>query len=376
MGYEIKKLWGNKILLLGMLVLVFVSLYYGYENVNSNLPEYVNMVDEAYKGEYSEEKLEGIREKFANANQDDDEFFMYLSVCGEAEKCKNILEYRDSIVKAAKRLKKSSDTYISRVNSRIEEIYEEKPNLKIVEPSKFDGMVGMVRWQFVEDIISIMLVIFAASYIFTLEHGANTYKLVFSSSAGRLKTYVRKIFCIVGVAIGISIITHICVCAYSLVSGDGYIWKLPIQYYEEYIEAPYIITLLEYVMVTAVLKAIGLIIIGVCSAVISLWFKKSIIPTIISAVVMVGGYLLCSYNANYSPLGESVIQSRYERYCIFKQYTCVGLINNSGYYTERYMPVNVFNYPVDMVYVNIFVNLLFVVAIVIGGYIVYRKKER
>ena len=234
----------------------------------------------------------------------------------------------------------------------------------------------MVRWQFAEDIISIMLVIFAASYIFTLEHGVNTYKLVFSSSAGRIKTYVRKIACIVGVAIGISIITHICICAYCVVSGDSYIWKLPIQYYGEYIEAPYIISLLEYVIVTVVLKAIGLIVIGICSAVVSLWFKKSIIPVIISSVIMVGGYLLCSYNANYSPLGESVIQSRYERYIMFKQYTCMGLINNSGYYTERYMPVNVFDYPVDMVYVNIFINIIFVVAVAYAGYIVYRKRDR
>ncbi|MBQ2982560.1 MAG: hypothetical protein IJD58_10635 [Lachnospiraceae bacterium] len=376
MGYEIRKLWGNKIMLLGLLVLIFVSLYYGYENINSNLPEYVNMVDEAYKGKYTEEKLERLREKFANANQGEDEFFMYLSVCGEAEKCNNILEYRDSIVKAAKRLKKSSDTYISRVNSRIEKIYEDTPQLEIVEPSKFDRIVGMVRWQFVEDIISIMLVIFVASYIFTLEHGVNTHKLVFSSSAGRLKTYVRKIACIVGVAIGISIITHVCICAYCVVSGDSYIWKLPIQYYGEYIEAPYIISLLEYVIVTVVLKAIGLIVIGICSAVVSLWFKKSIIPVIISSVIMVGGYLLCSYNANYSPLGESVIQSRYERYIMFKKYTCMGLINNSGYYTERYMPVNVFDYPVDMVYVNIFINIIFVVAVAYAGYIVYRKRDR
>lgn len=374
MGYEIRKLLGNKIILLGLLVLVLVSLYYGYKNINTNLPEYVNMVDEAYRGEYTEEKLEGLREKFADANQE--EFLMYLSVAGEAEKCKNILEYRDNIVKAAKRLKKSSDIYIFRVNSRIEKIYEETPQLKIVEASKFNGIVGMVRWQFSEDIISIILVIFVASYIFTLEHGANTHKLVFSSSAGRLKTYVRKIACIAVGAIGISIISHICICAYSLVSGNSYIWTLPIQYYEEYIEAPYIITLLEYVIVAVVLKAIGLVVVGMCSAVISLWFKKSIIPVIISSVIMVGGYLLCTYYANYSPLGESVIQSRYERYNMLKRYTCMGLINNSGYYTERYMPVNVLNYPVDMVYINIFVNVIFVIAVAYVGYIVYRKKER
>ena len=212
--------------------------------------------------------------------------------------------------------------------------------------------------------------------MFTLEHGANTHKLVFSSLSGRLKTYIRKIVCIVGVAIGLSVIANLSVCAYAFISGDGYIWGLPIQYYSEFTEAPYVITLLEYVLATIVIKAFGLIVIGVCSAVISLWFKKSIIPIIISSVVMVGGYLLCSYYANYRPLGDSVIQSRYEGYSIFKQYTCIGLMNNSGYYTEQYMPVNVLNYPVDMVYVNIFINILFVMAVAARGYIVYKEKDR
>ena len=375
MRYEIKKLCSNKIMLVGLLVLVIVSLYYGYKDMDVEALEYVNRVDETYRGEYTVEKLELLAEKFENQAEGED-FLVYLTVYGEAQKCSNILEYRSNVLNAAKRLKKSSDVYISRVNSRIEKIYEEMPHLEIVEATKFDRLIGKLQWQRVEDIISILLIIFAASYMFTLEHGANTHKLVFSSLSGRLKTYIRKIVCIVGVAIGLSVIANLSVCAYAFISGDGYIWGLPIQYYSEFTEAPYVITLLEYVLATIVIKAFGLIVIGVCSAVISLWFKKSIIPIIISSVVMVGGYLLCSYYANYRPLGDSVIQSRYEGYSIFKQYTCIGLMNNSGYYTEQYMPVNVLNYPVDMVYVNIFINILFVMAVAAIGYIVYREKDR
>lgn len=375
MRYEIKKLCSNKIMLVGLLVLVIISLYYGYKDMDVEALEYVNRVDETYRGEYTVEKLELLAEKFENQAEGED-FLVYLTVYGEAQKCSNILEYRSNVLNAAKRLKKSSDVYISRVNSRIEKIYEEMPHLEIVEATKFDRLIGKLQWQRVEDIISILLIIFAASYMFTLEHGANTHKLVFSSLSGRLKTYIRKIVCIVGVAIGLSVIANLSVCAYAFISGDGYIWGLPIQYYSEFTEAPYVITLLEYVLATIVIKAFGLIVIGVCSAVISLWFKKSIIPIIISSVVMVGGYLLCSYYANYRPLGDSVIQSRYEGYSIFKQYTCIGLMNNSGYYTEQYMPVNVLNYPVDMVYVNIFINILFVMAVAAIGYIVYKEKDR
>ena len=375
MRYEIKKLCSNKIMLVGLLVLVIISLYYGYKDMDVEALEYVNRVDETYRGEYTVEKLELLAEKFENQAEGED-FLVYLTVYGEAQKCSNILEYRSNVLNAAKRLKKSSDVYISRVNSIIEKIYEEMPHLEIVEATKFDRLIGKLQWQRVEDIISILLIIFAASYMFTLEHGANTHKLVFSSLSGRLKTYIRKIVCIVGVAIGLSVIANLSVCAYAFISGDGYIWGLPIQYYSEFTEAPYVITLLEYVLATIVIKAFGLIVIGVCSAVISLWFKKSIIPIIISSVVMVGGYLLCSYYANYRPLGDSVIQSRYEGYSIFKQYTCIGLMNNSGYYTEQYMPVNVLNYPVDMVYVNIFINILFVMAVAAIGYIVYKEKDR
>ena len=375
MGYEIKKLCSNKIILLGLIVFVIISLYYGYKDMNTEAIEYVNRVDEAYRGEYTAEKLELLAEKFENQTEGED-FLVYLTVYGEAQKCSNILEYRSNVLKAASRLKNSSNVYVSRVNSRIEEIYEDMPHLEIVEATKFDRLIGKLQWQRVEDIISILLIIFAASYMFTLEHGANTHKLVFSSLSGRLKTYIRKMSCIAGVAIGLSVIANLSICVYAFISSDSYIWGLPIQYYSEFTEAPYVITLLEYVFVTILVKAFGLIVIGVSSAVISLWFKKSIIPIIISSVVMVGGYLLCSYYANYRPLGDTIIQSRYEGYSIFKHYTCIGLMNNSGYYIEQYMPVNVFNYPVDMVYVNIFINVLFVIAVAAIGYIVYRKKDR
>ena len=285
------------------------------------------------------------------------------------------MEYRERVLKAASKLKKSSDIYIARTNSRIEEIYSDKIKFDIVETRKLDNVMILMRWQETEDIISIIIIIFAASYIFTLEHGANTHKLVFSSRGGRTKTYIRKLSCIAGLAFVLPFITNICMCLYAVTSGDEYIWSLPVQYYGEFMKAPYVMSLLEFVIISTLIKSMGLIGIGICSAVISLLFKKSIIPVIVSTVIMVGCYLLCSYYGDYSPLGTSVIQSKYEVYTNFKQYSCIGLFNNSGYYMKQYMPINVFDYPVDMVYFNLVINLVFVMAVVFAGYLVYRKRD-
>ena len=375
MKYEIRKLWVNKIILIGILVLMIISINYGYKIVYSIVQSNIDLADDIYKGEYTLEKFEMLSQEFEIQKQSGEDFTIIGETLSRARACKDILEYRERVLKSASKLKKSSDVYIARTNSRIEEIYSEDIKLDIIETRKFDNVMILMRWQETEDIITIIIIIFAASYIFTLEHGANTHKLVFSSRGGRTKTYIRKLSCIAGLAFLLPFITNICMCLYAVTSGDEYIWSLPVQYYGEFMKAPYVMSLLEFVIISTLIKSMGLIVIGICSAVISLLFKKSIIPVIVSTVIMVGCYLLCSYYGDYSPLGTSVIQSKYEAYTIFKQYSCIGLFNNSGYYMKQYMPINVFDYPVDMVYFNLGINLVFVMAVVFAGYLVYRKRD-
>lgn len=312
MKYEIRKLWGNKIILIGILVLMIISINYGYKIVYSIVQSNIDLADDIYKGEYTLEKFEMLSQEFEILKQSGEDFTIIRETLSRARDCKDILEYRERVLKSASKLKKSSDVYIARTNSRIEQIYSEDIKLDIIETRKFDNVMILMRWQETEDIITIIIIIFAASYIFTLEHGANTHKLVFSSRGGRTKTYIRKLSCIAGLAFVLPFITNICMCLYAVTSGDEYIWSLPVQYYGEFMKAPYVMSLLEFVIISTLIKSMGLIVIGICSAVISLLFKKSIIPVIVSTVIMVGCYLLCSYYGDYSPLGTSVIQSKYE----------------------------------------------------------------
>ena len=375
MKYEIRKLWGNKIILIGILILMVISIKYGYKVVYSIANSNINLADDIYKGEYTQEKFEMISQNYETLKQSGGDSAVANAVLSRARACKDILEYREHVLKVASKLKKSSDEYIARTNSRIEEIYSDEIRLDIVDTRKFDNVMILMRWQEKEDIINIIIIIFATSYIFTLEHRANTHKLVFSSYKGRAITYIRKLGCIAGLAFILPFITNICMCLYAAISGKGYIWSLSIQNYSEFTKAPYVMTLLEFVVISTLIKSMGLIVIAICSAVISLFFKKSIIPVIVSSIIMVGFYLLCSHYADYMPIGTSVIQSKYEAYTIFKQYSCIGLFNNSGYYMEQYMPINVFDYPVDMVYFNLGINLVLVMAVAFAGYLVYRKRD-
>ncbi len=375
MKYEIRKLCNNKVFLIGLLVVVAMAIYYGYDLTSNNMSNYMDDVDDIYKGEYTEDKYDLIEEKFGTLNQSDDDFFTYLSVYSQARIYKDNLDYRESVLRSAARLKNSSDEFTARANSRIEKIFSDMPKFQIRDTDDFNVAFNLIRCQNVGDILNIMVIIFVASYIFTVEHSADTYKLVFSSYSGRAKTYIRKIICIVGMAVGLAIISNVCRCLYVAIAGDGYIWSMPIQCNNEFINAPYVITLLEFVIITIILKAIGLIVIGVCSGIISLFFKKSIFPVIISSVVLVGLYMLCAYCSTYSQGGVYTIQSRYDGYMIFKQYTCFGLMDNTGFYVQQYLPMNALNYPVDMAFVNVFVNILFMFAMIFAGYQIYRKRE-
>ena len=48
-------------------------------------------------------------------------------------------------------------------------------------------------------------------------------------------------------------------CLYAVTSGDEYIWSLPVQYYGEFMKAPYVMTLLEFVIISTIIKSMGLI---------------------------------------------------------------------------------------------------------------------
>lgn len=377
MKHEIRKLCNNRIILLGLAVTICFSLYCAYDRNKSYEAETLNtgLVEDTYKGTYTEEKYNMLEEKLASLGQEDEEFYVYLSMCSKARSYRDTLAYRQNVLKSAARLKNSQDTYVSRTNSRIEEIFMEIPQLELEDTGEIDEVTGLFKWGTSGDIINIMLIIFASSYIFTIEHSANTHKLVFSSYAGRMKTYVRKISCIACMAFGLSIMTSICYCFFAAISGNGAVWMLPVQCNSEFMYAPYVINLLQYVLIVTFLRGVGFVLVGVCSAVISLFFKKSIISVILNSVVMAGGYMLCTYFAEYSPTGTSIIQSRYEMYMKIKQYTFIGLINDSGFYLQKYMPVDVFDYPVDMVYINVFVNVIFLAVVALAGGLIYRKRD-
>ena len=64
MKYEIRKLWGNKIILVGIVVLMIISINYGYKIVYSIVQSNIDLADDIYKGEYTLEKFEMLSQEF------------------------------------------------------------------------------------------------------------------------------------------------------------------------------------------------------------------------------------------------------------------------------------------------------------------------
>lgn len=377
MRYEIRKLFLNKIIIFVLAGSVIFNLYTAYRSYLAigSKESRSEIIDDKYKGEYTAEKYKLISEQMNTITEEDEEFWGYLDVYSQAQRYSEVIQYRQNVLNNASKLKHHSDSYIAATNARIEELFAEMPRLQITDITKINDVTSIFSGLIFVDIINIMLVIFAACSIFIIEHTMNTHKLVFSSQAGRLNTYIKKVICVIAFSFLLSVVTSICSCILTCTYGSAGDWLLYIQNTAEYMYAAYNLRLWQLVLCITLFRGIGYAVIGVCSMVVSLFFKRSIFPIIINSLIMVGGFLIYGFYSNYSPDSITIIQSKYKVYSIFKRYTFWGLLNDNGTYLQQYNPVNCFGFPIDTFVINILINVFFAIGIVSIGYLIYRKKD-
>lgn len=390
MKFELNKLLSNRILLLGLVISCIYTIYYSYTCYieRRQYGEDV-MMDEIYEkclGDYSNEKSELITKQMEEAmfnmetNPEDTNllniFQAYQDLYSKANICEQMYTYRSTVVKNAARLKKSEDAYIARLNAKIEKMYSKSPKIKITDGTKAKDITDILTVTDNIDMINIILLVIAACTLFIIEHKNNTYSLVYSSYGGRKKTYLRKVACMIGFAVFLSIITSISLVLLTFTYGKMEEWKQAVQGLEMFMYSPYNLNVAGLLLVVTLLRAFGYITLIMIFTVISIGFKSNIIPLLTGTLLGVGGFGISAYFSDNSVKQAGTILKQQKLYMLFRKYTPYALIGDGEGYLVKYEPVNILGYPFSVISIGVVVNIAIIIVTLIVGYQLYLKRYR
>lgn len=401
MRYELKKIFGNKILLVGIIVSIVFTMYSAYMvYYKVRLDEKdVKMNDNYYKcmGEYSEEKAELISEEYEKSKlayekymeecglergeklEDDtlfQQFLKYGNLNSQISKVAEVNQYRETVKSNASRLKISDKKYIANVNSEIEKMYASDLKFIITDGTRAKDITNMLDMMSYIDIINICLLIFVASSIFTTEHKKNTYPIIYSSYAGRRKIYIKKILCVCIFAVMMSLIAGIFSIMFTFFYGSTSEINQVIQSVSEFSQSPYNLNIWQLWILVTLLRMLGYITIICIATIVAVCFKMSVLPFAINVLLLVGGFSVSFYLEEISFSALGVIRDKYEVYQIFRKYTPFGIVLDGSGFFRVYEPVDIFGYPISTLTITCLINILLTCIVVAVGYKLYISVHR
>lgn len=389
MRYELKKLFGNKILILGCLISACYLFYtsYGFLIQRKSYAPKIDLGEEYERclGAYSEEKFSYIEEITLKKqlemekNQEEKDIFYewsaYQRLYVQAQNLKDIMEYRARVLKNAKMLQNSKDSYTIRLNQKLEKLFSQNIKYELVHSEKsYDIIQKMLVLEYT-DMINICLLLAASCILFTQEHQKNTFPLIYTSKHGRKKVYRNKAMTMIFFAFALSFATTVIALILTFTYGGFKEWLEPIQNVSVCKYSPYHFNVFELVIIITLLRGLGYAVIATVAMVISLLFKKNILPLLINTILFAGSYAL-SVNASRYTFGEALMEEKYQLYRILKKYSPFYLIQDGIEYFMEYKAVNVFGYPVSEVAYCIMFQLMLLVMVLLAGYQIYVRSGR
>lgn len=405
MRYELKKLFGNKILLFGVILSVIFTLYSSYMtyyksrlyDINAKMNVKMNENYSECMGEYSEEKAELISEEYEKSKlayekyveecdletgekPEDNTLFIQFSNYGDLYNQVNIFaevnQYRETVKNNAALLKISDKKYISNVNNKIEKMYASDLDFIITDGTRAKDITTMLDMMNYIDIVNMCLLIFVASSIFTTEHKKNTYPIIYSSYAGRKKIYIKKILCVCIFAVIMSLIAGIFSIIFTFFYGSTNEINQMIQSINQFNKSPYNLTIWQLWILVTLLRILGYITIVCIATMVAACFKMSVLPFVINVLLLVGSFSVCFYLEETSFSTSGVIRDKYELYQIFRKYTPFGILTDGQSFFEVYEPVNILGYPVSTLTITCLINILLTCIAVVVGYKLYINAHR
>lgn len=417
MKYEGYKILKNKLLLIGIILSCALTIYYSsldrksvqYEN--DSLYEYDRFSEkyseELYNELQAKHELTAVRyeltrerrnrpvteemyeqagftkEQVENFTEEEkqeifDEFEYYLKLSGRANTCYNSIEYRDRVLKNARRLQNMSNRYQSRVNKKLLQMYA--GDIDYVVSNEWISQEAAGRFDSAEyaDYVNIVLILMVVCIEFLIEHRNHTYQMIYSSAGGRGKTYRRKVAVVVAFTVFLSIVTTLLMNLLVWTDERGAeVLKMDIQNIYKY--SPYRLKFGQLIFMIGLLRTLGYLVLALFFVMIVTMFHKSIVPFIVGIGAGCGGYAVFDKlmtKMRMMEMNNRSIRGLFKRYTFIRKYTPFALIRDGISYLRKYEPNNVMNYPVTTVTIAVVVNILYLVLFFVAGYEIYLKRFR
>lgn len=341
MKYELKKVIGHKLIWICFIVLlvlyVYTGIYYAQIKYDAN-------IDANNQIKYQQEMYD------------------------------NILEYRSTVVKNARRLAKSKNEYVSVLNNKLLDIYSESIELSSYDNRAIEsilengGGIGMV--------LCIFICCIFALKIFCVDTDNAMQGMIVSSPKGSGHTYINKWLCILLVDITLVITVFVVRLIPLLIYGSLSDMLQPIQSIEVYYKSPYNISILEYYIITLVMSCIEIIVISAICVIIINLFKDIVIPMVISVLLSAANMAITLWIVLKVVVETDVVNSASAVVTMILRYTPIFYINNTKAYFSSAQYVDIFSNPISILNVSMVTNILTSIALIMIGFILYIRRQK
>ena len=340
MSYEIKKVISQKLLWISTGVMIVVYLIMGIYNANI---KYMTKIDESHL------------------------------IRSQQELFQNVSEYRSNVVKNAKRLSHSKQTYTSNLNKELLEIYSEPIEFREYDSRCIEtvvlnsGGIGMVLCIFICCIFTLK--------IFYVDTENDMMGMIASSPKGRLYIFRKKWTSIILCEVVMLVIVYFVRVIPLLIYGELSDFLNPIQTIDEFAKSPYNISILEYYFVTMLTAFIEITIIVSIAIIMVNIFKDIIIPIVGAILLSAMSMVLCIWiilNLN----GDRMVNSTDVIHKVMLEYTPMAYIHGVMEYFIQASYINFFNIPISILSISLIVNSIICIVTIFIGYAFYVRRQK
>ena len=340
MKYEIKKVIKQKLLWISVGVMIVLYLVMGIYNVNI---KYMTKIDESHL------------------------------IRSQQELFQNVSEYRSNVVKNAKRLSHSKQTYTSNLNEKLLEIYSEPIEFRQYDSRCIEtvvlnnGGIGMVLCIFICCMFTLK--------IFYTDTENDMMGIIASSPKGKSYIFRKKWMSIILCEVFMLVIVYIVRMIPLLMYGELSDFLNPIQSIDEFAKSPYNISILEYYLVTMVTAFIEITIIVSIAVIMVNIFKDIIIPIVGAILLSAMSMVICIWMI-LSLNGDRLVNSTNVIHSIMLEYTPMAYIHSVMEYFVQASYINFINIPISLLSISLIVNSIICIMTIFIGYAFYVRRQK
>lgn len=380
MRFELRKILSSRIVIaLTALLLVTTFVYFGYfTGLFSNAGAYeYKRNDEIYRefsGSLTEDKYMRMQALGYESNA-------AVNLRGLARYIRQYDESCAAKLRSAQRIKAenaaadSKDMYTERLADKVISQYANRQELMLIDETAITKFT--ITQDYSGKYVSFFLVficIIVSAELVCSETRSGVYKLNFTSKNGRIHLYANKLAALFVFSGVLTILyTAIQFLAVAL-KYDMSVLGEPIQYCISFLNCPYEINLLQYIIIICSIRILCCWLICVLSVLAAVVFDNLPVASVLSGAVCVIPSILL-FSTLRDNCANMIFPTKYSLNRALMRYSPLSILNPQGHFVmSDYL--DFFGYPISALAVNIMVTIaLIVVMTVFGGYIFSRKRR-